>query len=207
MSDESAQKHETPGWASDAQNVALDAVFARHRERLRRMVQLRMDRRLYGRIDASDVLQDAFVEASQRFERYREAPTMPEFVWLRFLVAERLTTLHRHHLHVKARDANREVSLWNGPLPAASSAAIAAQLVGNLTSPSNAAVRAERVLRLQEALNAMDPLDREVLSLRHFEQLTRRETAQVLNIAESAAGKRYLRALQRLRSFLADLDV
>lgn len=191
---------------SSEPNESLEVIFKHHQERLQRMIHYRMDRRLQGRIDATDVLQDAFVEATQRYEQYCTSSTMPVFVWLRFLVSERLTTLHRHHLHVQARDANREVSLWNGPLPAASSAALAAQLVGNLTSPSNAAVRAERVLRLQEALNSMDPMDREVLSLRHFEQLSRQETAQVLDISESAAGKRYLRALQRLKRVVVDLD-
>jgi RNA polymerase sigma-70 factor (ECF subfamily) len=194
----------------DRATVTDDAVirelFDRCHERLRRMVQFRLDRRLQGRIDASDVVQEAFLEASQRLEEFRRGRSMPVFLWLRFLVAERLTTLHRHHLGVQARDAARDVSLYSGPLPAASSAALAAQLVGSITSPSDAAVHAERALRLQEALNEMDPVDREVLSLRHFEQLSRSETAQVLGIEESAAGKRYLRALRRLKKSLADLD-
>jgi RNA polymerase sigma-70 factor, ECF subfamily len=185
---------------------ALEDLFQRSRERLRRMVEFRLDRRLQGRVDASDVLQDAFLEASQRFEEYRRNPAMPVFLWLRFLVAQRLITLHRRHLGVQARDASLEVSLDYGPLPAACSEALAAQLLGSFTSPSAAAVRAERAARLQEALNAMDPIDREVLSLRHFEQLSRAETAQVLGITESAAGKRYLRAVQRLKKLLADLD-
>jgi RNA polymerase sigma-70 factor (ECF subfamily) len=186
--------------------AAVERLFEHCHERLRRMVQFRMDRRLQGRIDASDVLQEAFLEAAQRIEEFRRNRPMPVFLWLRFLVAERLTTLHRHHLGVRARDAGRDVSLYSGPLPQASSAALAAQLVGSLTSPSDVAVRAERALRLQEALNEMDPIDREVLSLRHFEQLSRAETARVLGIDESAAGKRYLRALQRLKKALADLD-
>ncbi len=190
--------------ASD--EAAMRDLFDRCHDRLRRMVQFRLDRRLQGRIDGSDVLQDAFLEACQRLDEYRRRRPMPVFLWLRFLVAERLTTLHRHHLGVQARDAARDVSLYSGPLPQASSAALAAQLVGSFTSPSDAAVRAERALRLQEALNEMDPIDREVLSLRHFEQLSRAETAQVLGIEESAAGKRYLRALQRLKKTLSDLD-
>jgi len=103
------------------------------------------------------------------------------------------------------RDAGREVSLYRDALPVASSAALAAQLLGKQTSPTQAAVRAERMLRIQEALNTLDPLDREVLTLRHFEQLTRAETAQVLGIAEAAAAKRYIRALKRLKDVLADL--
>ena len=100
------------------------------------------------------------------------------------------------------RDVCREVSLYSGPLPAASSAALAAHLVGNFTSPSEAAIRAERALLIQDALNTMDEIDREVLSLRHFEQLSRREAARVLGIHESAAGKRYIRALKHLKAIV-----
>src|SRR5207244_11242581 len=101
---------------------------------------------------------------------------MPFFLWLRFLTAQRLLILHRRHLCTQARDAGREVSLYRGALPEASSAALAAQLVGHRTTPSEAAIRAEMQLRLQEALNSLDPVDREVLALRHFEQLTNAET-------------------------------
>lgn len=192
--------------ATAGDDAALQDVFTSCRERLRRMVQFRLDRRLRGRLDASDVVQDAFLEASRRISEYRADRPMPLLLWLRFLVAERLTTLHRQHLGVQARDAEREVSLYGGPLPAANSAALAAQLVGQLTSPSEAAVRVERTLRLQEALNEMDEMDREVLALRHFEHLSRTETAQVLGITEAAAGKRYLRALVRLKTILADTN-
>jgi RNA polymerase sigma-70 factor, ECF subfamily len=184
---------------------ALNELFARHRERLRRMVQMRLDWRLQGRVDASDVIQDAYLEAARRLDDYLRDPSMPVFLWLRFLVGERLLILHRQHLGAQMRDARREVSLYREALPEASSAALAAQLLGKQTSPSEAAVRAERMLRLQEAVNRLDPLDREVLSLRHFEQLSRAETAQVLGIEESAAAKRYIRALKRLKDTLADM--
>src|SRR5215467_12008336 len=184
--------------------AALNDIFAQHRQRLRRMVELRLDRRLQARIDASDVIQEAYVEAVSRLDEYLRDPRYPLFLWLRLLVGERLLKLHRHHLGTQMRDAGLEVSLYRGALPAASSAALAAQLLGQHTSPTQAAVRAERLLRLQEALNSLDPMDREVLSLRHFEELSRAETAQVLGIAESAAAKRYLRALKRLKDTLAD---
>ena len=103
------------------------------------------------------------------------------------------------------RDARREVSLYQGSLPGATSAALAAQLLGHSTRPSEAAVRAERKVQLQTALNAMDPIDREVLALRHFEQLTVSETAAVLGIKEKAAGMRYVRALRRLKEILTSL--
>jgi RNA polymerase sigma-70 factor (ECF subfamily) len=184
---------------------AIDELFTRHRERLRRMVRMRLDGRLHGRIDESDVIQDAFVEASHRLNDYLTSPTMPLFLWLRFLVGERLLILRRHHLGAKMRDARREISIFHNALPEASSAALAAQLLGEQTSPSQAAERAERQVRLQEALNRLDSMDREVLSLRHFEHLTREETAKVLGIQEAAAAKRYVRALKRLKAILANL--
>src|SRR5271163_4947587 len=161
---------------------ALNELFARHRARLRRMVDLRLDRRLQARIDASDVIQEAYVEVVTRLNEYLSEPSYPLFLWLRLIVGERLLKLHRHHLGTQMRDAGREVSLYRGALPEASSAALAAQLLGKHTSPTQAVLRAERVMRLQEALNTLDPLDREVLSLRHFEQLTIAETALALDI-------------------------
>src|SRR5262249_3019249 len=127
---------------------------------------------------------------------------MPFFLWLRFLAGQKLMTLHRRHLGAKMRDPNREVSLYRGSLPEASSAALAAQLLGHDTRPSEAAARAEVKIPLQEALNIMDALDREVLALRHFEQLTRAEIAEVLDISEAAASKRYIRALKKLKEIL-----
>jgi RNA polymerase sigma-70 factor, ECF subfamily len=182
---------------------ALGELFGVHRERLRRMVQLRLDRRLRGRIDPSDVIQEAFVDAARRLAEYSVDTAMPPFIWLRFLTAQRLVTLHRIHLGVKARDAGREVSLRSGPLPSADSRSLAAQLLGRLTTPSRAAIRAEVQLKIQDALNAMDPIDREILALRHFEELNNSETAAVLGLHKAAASNRYVRALRRLKEVLA----
>jgi RNA polymerase sigma-70 factor (ECF subfamily) len=186
-----------------AHGQSLTRELALHRERLIRMVQLRLDRRLQGRIDASDVIQDAFIEAWARYDDYRRDPTMPLYLWLRFIVGQKLLILHRHHLGVKARDAAREISLHHGALPEATSESLAAQLVGRDTSPSQAAVRAELQAQLQQSLNGMDAIDREVLALRHFEQLSNGETAQVLGISERAASNRYVRALKRLKEIMA----
>jgi RNA polymerase sigma-70 factor (ECF subfamily) len=182
---------------------ALNELFARHRARLRRMVEMRLHGRLQARVDPSDVIQDAFLEVTARIDDYLRDPKLPLFLWLRLVVGERLATLHRHHLGTQMRDAGREVSLYRDASPAASSAALAAQLLGRQTSPADAAVRGERLLRVQEALNALEPIDREILSLRHFEQLSRSEAAQVLGVAEGAAAKRYIRALKRLKDALA----
>jgi RNA polymerase sigma-70 factor (ECF subfamily) len=185
--------------------AAWAEVLAPHRKRLRRMVALRLDRRLRGRIDPSDVLQEAFLQAAQAGPKYLERPEQPVFLWLRWLTGTALQLVHRQHLGVQARDADREVQLLDRPWPEASSAALAAQLLGRDTRPSVAAIRAERQLRLQEALNAMDPLDREVLVLRHFEELNNAEVARELQLKESAASKRYIRALHRLKEILASL--
>jgi RNA polymerase sigma-70 factor (ECF subfamily) len=188
--------------AARGESEALGELLQEHRGRLRRMVRLRLDRRLQGRIDPSDVIQEAYLEAATRLPEYVRSPTMPFFLWLRLLTGQRLQIIHRRHLGARMRDAGREVALYRGALPEATSAALAAQLLGRDTRPSEAAVRAERKLRLQEALNSLDPLDREALALRHFEHLTTAEAAQVLGITPAAAGKRYLRALERLREIL-----
>jgi RNA polymerase sigma-70 factor (ECF subfamily) len=193
------------GLARAGDQAALNEVFAQHRPRLRRMVELRLDRRLQARIDASDVIQEAYVEAVTRLDEYLREPSYPLFLWLRLIVAERLLKLHRYHLGAQMRDAGLEVSIFRGALPAASSAALAAQLLGKHTSPTQAAVRAERMMRIQEALDALEPIDREVLSLRHFEQMTLAETALSLGIEEPAAAKRYVRALKRLKGVLANM--
>ncbi|HEV3083103.1 MAG TPA: sigma-70 family RNA polymerase sigma factor [Gemmataceae bacterium] len=188
--------------AAEGDKDSWGALLARHQERLRRMVALRLDHRLQGRFDASDVIQEAYLEASKRLADYLKQPNMPFFLWLRFITGQKLLELHRYHLGAQARDAGREVSLYRGSLPETTSAALAAQLLGHLTRPSEAAIRAETKVRLQEALNRMEPLEREVLALRHFEHLSNAETAQVLGIQESAASKRYLRALKRLKDIL-----
>jgi RNA polymerase sigma-70 factor (ECF subfamily) len=184
---------------------ALAELFARYRDRLRRMVKLRLDRRLQGRIDASDVLQEAYLDVARRAAEYAANPTMPFFLWLRLLTGQRLLMVHRRHLGAKMRDVGQEVSLYRGALPQASSVSLAAQLLGRMTSPSLAAVRAEMQLKLQEALNGMDPLDREVLTLRHFEELSNSETAAVLGLQKSAASNRYIRALKRLKDVLSSM--
>jgi RNA polymerase sigma-70 factor (ECF subfamily) len=186
--------------AGDA--AALGELFAHYRDRLRKMVRLRLDRRVAGRLDASDVLQEAYLDVARRFPEYAAAPAVPLYVWLRELTGQRLIDLHRQHLGTKMRDAGQEVSLHRGALPQASSASLAQQLLAGLTSPTQAAVRAELQLKLQEALNSMDPIDREVVVLRHFEELNNVETAAVLGIEPPAASKRYLRAIRRLKAIL-----
>jgi RNA polymerase sigma-70 factor, ECF subfamily len=189
--------------AAGGDAAGWDALVRRFHDRLRRMVMVRLDPRLQGRFDPSDVLQEMYLDALCRLPEYLREPKLPFFLWIRYLTGHHLGRIHRDHLGRQMRDAGREVSLYHGAMPEASSAALAAQLLGKESRPSELAQRAERVLRLQEALNRMDPIDREVLALRHFEHLTRAESAQVLKLSEAAAAKRYLRALERLREILA----
>jgi RNA polymerase sigma-70 factor (ECF subfamily) len=189
--------------ASAGDSRALTELFSHYRERLRRMVRLRLDRRLQGRLDPSDVLQEAYLDFAKRFPEYAADPKLPFFLWLRLLTGQRLIDLHRMHLGAKMRDAGQEVSLYRGALPQASSVSLAAQLLGRLTTASRAAIRAETQIRVQEALNSMEPMDREVLTLRHFEMMSNEETALVLGIKKSAASNRYIRALKRLKEILA----
>jgi RNA polymerase sigma-70 factor (ECF subfamily) len=202
MMDDASEPDDLLHRAKTGDERALAELFARHRPRLRRMIRLRLDRRLAGRLDPSDVLQEAYLDLARRFPEYAANPGLPFYPWLRSLTGQKLTDLHRHHLGTKMRDAGQEVSLYRGALPPVSSASLANQLLGRLTSPTQAAIRAEMQIRLQEALNSMDPLDREVLVLRHFEELSNSETAQVLGLQKSAASRRYTRALFRLRDIL-----
>jgi RNA polymerase sigma-70 factor (ECF subfamily) len=186
---------------------AWGALLVAHEARLTRMVAFRMDARLRGRIDAADVVQEAYLEAAEHRGDYFRHPDVPLFLWLRGVVRNKLLELHRHHLAAQVRDVNRERRF--DPIGAASPdetcAALVAQLSGQLTRPSVAAVRGEVHAQLRDALDAMEATDREVLALRHFEQLTSAEAAHVLGINERAAAKRYVRALQRLKTILASM--
>jgi len=183
----------------------LAKIFEHYRPRLRRMVRLRLDRRLQGRVDPSDVLQEAFIEIARRASDQAKQPEMPLFLWLRLVTGQKLLEFHRRHLDAQQRDARREVTLHAGPLPQASSISLAAHLMGQFTSCSEAAQRAELQLKLQEALNSMEPIDREVLTLRHFEELTNNEVAEVLGLAKNTASNRYVRALGRLKEVLLEI--
>jgi RNA polymerase sigma-70 factor (ECF subfamily) len=185
--------------ARSGDEAALAALVERHRERLERMVRLRMDRRLQGRVDPADVVQEAYLALRGKFPAYSADPRLPFFLWLRLEVGQKLVDLHRFHLGTQMRDAGQEVSLHRGALPPVTSLSLAEQLLGKLTTASQAAMRVELKLRVQEALNSMDPQDREVLVLRHFEELSNAEAAQVLGVKPSAAVNRYVRALKRLK--------
>lgn len=186
--------------------VALASLCTEHHDRLRRWVELRLDPRLRGRLSASDVVQEVYLAAQQRLDHFRKRPDLTFSVWVRLIAGQRLIDVHRRHLGAEARDASRELSLdLERGGPTASAVNLAARITGNLTSPSNAAIRHEEHELLVGALEAMDPLDREVLALRHFDELTNDEVAQLLDIPKGTASKRYIRALGRLRSILEQI--
>jgi RNA polymerase sigma-70 factor (ECF subfamily) len=192
--------------AIDGDESPLAVLFDGDRDRLRRMIRLRLDRRLSGRVDSSDVLQDAYLDVRKRIgESARDPSSMPFRLWLRLVAGQRLTDVHRHHLGSPMRDAGQEVSLHRGRFPQASSVSLAAQLLGKITGASRAAIRVEHELIVPEALNGMDPIDREVLALRQSEHLSNDETAQVLGLTKSAASNRYIRALKRLKEILSSI--
>jgi RNA polymerase sigma-70 factor (ECF subfamily) len=188
--------------AAGGDATSLAAVFGRHRERLEKMVRVRLDPRLRGRVDPDDVLQETYLDLGQQLRHYPGPEAMPVFVWLRLLTGQRLARIHRHHLGSARRAAHREAPAHFGGGADADSATLADVLVGRLTTASRAADRAERAELVRRAIEALEPLDREIIALRSFEGLTNGEAAAVLGLAKAAASKRYLRALARLQAAL-----
>lgn len=201
MTDESDDIRATLDCLQRGDQQALATLFSRYRDRLRRMVEFRLDARLRGRVSTSDVLQEAYIDALKRLPHYQADPDVPFFIWLRSVTQQRLIDVHRYHLGAQVRDAAKEVPLGRGSAIDASSEKMA-ELIGDLTSPSQAAQRGETLAHLRAALDRMDPIDREVLALRHFEELSNQEVAALLGIQSAAASKRYVRALERLKDAL-----
>lgn len=181
---------------------ALADLFAHHRDRLWRIVNFRLDQRLVGRVDADDVLQEAYLDAEKRLEHFLYDSPESFFIWLRLIINQTLIDVHRRHLGTQARDASKDRSISGGFTSASTSFSLSHHLLGHLTSPSQAAVREELAEQLNLALAGMGDLDREVLALRHFEELSNSETARALEISEQAASLRYVRAIARLRKVL-----
>ena len=175
----------------------LGPLFERYRDRLVRMVQFRLDPRLVGRIDAEDVLQETFLEAKKRLQAFRD-DHKPFLVWIRLITQQTMVDLFRKHLGAKMRTAGREVA-------APASGTMSGFFVAHITSPSGAVMREELRQKIEQALASMDEIDREVLLLRHFEELSNKEAADVLGIQENAASNRYVRALGRLKGYLGSL--
>src|SRR5262245_56882978 len=188
--------------AGEKQSVG--ELFSLFRERLWRMLSVRLDRRLSSRVDPDDVLQEVFLDVARRVGEYLDNPAVPFYIWLRFLTVQRMQMMQRAHLGTQMRNVGQEVPLVQDGAGRACSESMAGQLVSDLTSPSQAAIRRELQARLRAVLDEMDPLDREVLALRHFEELGNNEVAEILGITKDAASKRHVRALKRLKNLLTD---
>ena len=188
--------------AREGEESAVQELLARHRDRLRQMVSVRMDPRLTARVDPSDVIQDAMAAAVQQLPAYLRRGDDAFYPWLRQLAWERLIDAHRRHIGAKRRSVKREAR-WNGELSDPSTVLLAERLAASGTSPSGLAMRNERKQRVQAALEGLMPEDREVVVLRHLEQLSHKEIAAVLRVSPEAARSRYRRAMERLASLLA----
>jgi RNA polymerase sigma-70 factor (ECF subfamily) len=184
--------------AGQGDGAALEDLLGRHRDRLLRMVAIRIDRRLAPRVDASDVVQEALADAAHKLPAYLSARPLPFYPWLRQLALERLLKIHRHHLGAHKRSVLREQAGGRGPCED-SACDLAQLLVDSITSPSDRVVRAELCARVQAVLGGLALRDREVLVLRYFQQLSTSEIAAALGITEEAVKGRHVRALERLR--------
>jgi RNA polymerase sigma-70 factor (ECF subfamily) len=187
--------------ASQSDKAARQELLVRHRQRLRHMIALRMDRRLSARIDPSDVVQETLAEAVQQLSDYLRHRPLPFYPWLRQLAWERLIGLHRQHIQAQKRSVRRE-ERWAPALPDDSILELATRLLARGSSPSARMRRAELRDRVRFALGQLSENDREVLVLRHLEQLAVPEIAAVLGITSGAVCTRHLRALDRLRCLL-----
>jgi len=182
---------------------AVNGLLDRHRDSLRRMIALRMDRQLVRRVDASDIVQDVLVEAHRRLDTYLENPVMPFHLWLRQMAKDRMIDAHRRHRGAARRSTDREQPLQAQRLDQ-STLDLAAQLVDRELTPAAAATWQELQRRFYQAADQLDEQDREVVLMRHFEQLSNGETAESLGLSAQAASMRYLRAMRRLRELLDD---
>ena len=182
---------------------ALAQVFETNRERLKRMIRVRMSERVRPRVAASDVLQEAYVDLAQQLGNYAKDPKLPFFLWMRRVTGQRLAKVHRAHLGQKIRNVNRERRL-DVAIPDASAVYMANQLAGQFTTVSEKAMRNENELRMQAAIEQVSETDREILAMRHVEQLTNSEIAVLLEISESAATNRYVRAIRKLKDAMGE---
>ena len=185
--------------------TALADFFGQHRERLWRTVNFRIDRRMAARVDPDDILQEAYLNAAQRLSFYLQDTSKSLYVWLRMIVQQTLIDVHRRHAGAAMRGVQREVPLDDDDGSFSTSAALAAQLAGSITSPSAAAVRGEVMEGLEQAIATMEPIDQEIIALRHFEDLTNVEAAEVLELRPTAASNRYVRAIARLKAILDEM--
>ncbi len=183
----------------DQDHSALAELFEINRDRLSRMVSIRMDRRLKGRIDATDVLQEAYLILSKKIGNFADYPDMSPYVWMRLTVSDRLIALHRKHIHAGKRDARKEISMSQPASPDESSAEIVDTLADTVSSVGGKVARAEVTKMIKATLECMEDKDREIILMRIFEGMSNTEAAQALNLTANGASSRFSRAMDRLQ--------
>lgn len=181
---------------------AFGELFSMHRQRLWQMIHFRINNQIRGRVDPDDVVQEVYIAAEKRLKYFIEGDFPTLFLWLRLVTGQVLSDLHRTHLGTEARSVLRESNPSPDNLWRNTSVCLSQRFVAHLTSASQAVVRSELITEVREALESMNDIDREVVALRHFEELTNQEVAIALNISPKASSVRYIRALQRLKSVL-----
>ncbi len=190
--------------AKRGDRAAVNRLLERHRTSLRRLIQLRLDRRIAQRVDASDVVQDVLLEANTRLQDYLNDPRLPFHLWLRQLAQDRMIDMHRRHRGAQRRSLDREQSLAASQFADQSGFDLMGQLADHELTPAAASIRKELEARFLTALEQLDDEDRDILLMRHFEQLGNSEVADALGLSPAAAGMRHLRALRKLRAILGD---
>ena len=203
---EGEQTQELLKGVTDGDSQAVNRLMDRHREAVRRMIQMRLDQAVARRVDASDVVQDVLMEASQRLKDYLANPAMPFHLWLRQLAKDRIIDMHRRHRAAQRRSVDREQNMSGLGNDEQSAADLAALLKDAELTPAAAALRREMEQRFLVALYQLEENDREIVVMRHFEHLGNSEVAEALGLSPPAAGMRYLRAIRRLRELLGSDD-
>ena len=183
---------------------AVGRLLEQHRDSLRRVIHLRLDRAIQRRVDASDIVQEVMLEASRRLPEYLKNPAIPFHLWLRQMARDRLIDAHRRHQVAERRAIDREQPIELAAFLDRSSIELAGDLRDHELTPAAAAIRQELERRFHAVLGQLDDEDREILIMRYFEQLSNQEVAQALGLSEAAAGMRHLRALRRLRTLLGE---
>jgi len=200
---ESEKTQELLAGAENGDAEAVNRLLERHRDAVRRMIDLRMDRKIARRVDASDIVQDVLIEANRRLADYLKNPAMPFHLWLRHMAKDRLIDAHRRHRGAAKRSLDREQPLVAPGRLDQSTLNLVAELRDQGRTPASEAAWNELQLQFVAAVDDLDEQDREVVLMRHFEKLSNSEVAEALNLSSAAASMRYLRAVRRLKSILA----
>lgn len=181
---------------------AVDQLLSRHRESLKRMIDMRLDKRVAQRVDVSDIVQEVMVEANRRLQIYLQNPAMPFHLWIRQIAKDRIIDAHRRHRASAKRSVDREQRLEIQGPPDASTIELAGQLMDPELTPAALATQRELAIQVQNCIAKLDERDQDILLMRHYEQLSNQEVAVALGLTEPAASMRYLRALKRLRAII-----